>query len=86
MIKYFGEGLLGPLPPGPKPISQWHRWQDSIQSTYILYIGAGAVAAGGIISLVRSMPISGAVLKEALRICVAVRLPEPLPPTDQDLR
>src|SRR5687767_16027245 len=54
MIKYFGEGLLGPLAPGTRPISQMAiDGGNSIQSTYILYIGAGAVAAGGIISLVR---------------------------------
>ena len=29
---------------------------DDIRSAYILYIGAGAVAAGGIISLLRSLP------------------------------
>ena len=57
MIKYFGEFLLNPLPPGTKPISQMAiEGADSIQSTYILYIGAGAVAAGGIISLGRSLP------------------------------
>ncbi len=67
MIKYFGEGLLGPLPPGTKPISQMAiDGKDSIQSTYILYIGAGAVAAGGIISLVRSMPIIWSGLKGGL--------------------
>jgi putative OPT family oligopeptide transporter len=67
MIKYFGEGLLGPLPPGTKPISQMAiDGGDSIQSTYILYIGAGAVAAGGIISLVRSLPIIWSGLKGGL--------------------
>ena len=40
--------------------------KDSIQSTYILYIGAGAVAAGGIISLVRSMPIIWSGIKGGL--------------------
>ena len=29
---------------------------DDIRGAYVLYIGAGAVAAGGIISLVRSLP------------------------------
>ena len=67
MIKYFGEGLIGPLPPGNKAISQMAiDGKDSIQSTYILYIGAGAVAAGGIISLVRSMPIIWSGLKGGL--------------------
>ncbi|HEY5884911.1 MAG TPA: oligopeptide transporter, OPT family [Pyrinomonadaceae bacterium] len=67
MIKYFGEGLLGPLAPGTKPISQMAiDGGNSIQSTYILYIGAGAVAAGGIISLVRSLPIIWSGLKGGL--------------------
>src|SRR5918995_1099283 len=67
MIKYFGEGLLGPLAPGTKPISQMAiEGSNSIQSTYILYIGAGAVAAGGIISLVRSLPIIWSGLKGGL--------------------
>lgn len=40
--------------PGTVPISQMDYW--SIWSTYIRYIGAGAVATGGIISLVKSIP------------------------------
>ena len=67
MIKYFGEGLLDPVAPGTKPISQMAiDGGNSIQSTYILYIGAGAVAAGGIISLVRSLPIIWSGLKGGL--------------------
>jgi len=55
LIKFFGEGLVGPLPPGQKPISAMSP--SEIRGAYVLYIGAGAVAAGGIISLLRSMPI-----------------------------
>ena len=55
LIKVFGEGIPGPLAPGSVPI---HTMSPSqIRSAYILYIGAGAVAAGGIISLMRSLPI-----------------------------
>jgi putative OPT family oligopeptide transporter len=55
-IKYFGGGLLEPLAPETaKTISAMSVSQ--IQKAYILYIGAGAVAAGGIISLIRSLPI-----------------------------
>jgi putative OPT family oligopeptide transporter len=58
LIRYFGEGLTVPLAPGTIPISEMGiEGASSIQSTYILYIGAGAVAAGGIISLFRSLPI-----------------------------
>lgn len=54
LIKFFGEGLGGVLAPGTKPIAEMSPGQ--IRGAYILYIGAGAVAAGGIISLVRSLP------------------------------
>jgi putative OPT family oligopeptide transporter len=53
-IKFFGEGMAGPLAPGTVPISQMDPGQ--IRGAYVLYIGAGAVAAGGIISLFRSLP------------------------------
>jgi putative OPT family oligopeptide transporter len=55
-IKYFGSGLGAPLAPETA-----HTIADmtvgQVQKAYILYIGAGAVAAGGIISLFRSLPI-----------------------------
>lgn len=53
-IVLFGSGLTEPLYPGKVPISQMSIgdiWHD-----YVLYIGAGAVAAGGIISMIQSMP------------------------------
>ena len=55
IIKFFGEGLNVVLPPGTKLIASMSP--SDIRSAYILYIGAGAVAAGGIISLMRSLPI-----------------------------
>ncbi|MDB6170313.1 MAG: oligopeptide transporter protein [Verrucomicrobia bacterium] len=54
LIKFFGDSIPGPLAPGLIPISDMGPGQ--IRTAYILYIGAGAVAAGGIISLVQSMP------------------------------
>lgn len=53
-IKFFGDNVTGPLAPGTIPINQ--MGPDDIREAYILYIGAGAVAAGGIISLFRSLP------------------------------
>ncbi|MGA2865582.1 MAG: oligopeptide transporter, OPT family [Verrucomicrobiota bacterium] len=55
LIEFFGEGLGGVLAPGSKPIAAMSP--EEIRSEYVLYIGAGAVAAGGIISLLRSLPI-----------------------------
>ena len=54
MIKFFGEGLTSALAPGTIPIKDMSP--GDIRGKYILYIGAGAVAAGGIISLLRSGP------------------------------
>jgi len=53
-IKFFGEGMTSALAPGTVPISEMSP--NAIRSAYVLYIGAGAVAAGGIISLFRSLP------------------------------
>src|SRR3990172_1153216 len=53
-IVLFGSGRASPLFPAEKPISQMsvgEIWHD-----YVLYIGAGAVAAGGIISMLQSLP------------------------------
>lgn len=55
MIKFFGSPIPGILPPGTKPIAQ--MGPDEIRGAYVLYIGAGAVAAGGIISVFRSLPM-----------------------------
>jgi len=54
IIKLFGDGLAEPLFPGTKLISEMSIHE--IWRNYVLYIGAGAVATGGIISLVRSLP------------------------------
>jgi putative OPT family oligopeptide transporter len=55
MIVFFGEGLTSPLEPGTMLISEMK--QSDIRSSYILYIGAGAVATGGIISMLKALPI-----------------------------
>lgn len=64
LIKFFGQGLSSPLAPGTVPISAMDPGQ--IRSAYVLYIGAGAVAAGGIISLVRALPLIWRGLKQGL--------------------
>jgi putative OPT family oligopeptide transporter len=53
-IKLFGGVSGGIVPPGTMPIAQ--MTPDDVRDAYVLYIGAGAVAAGGIISLLRSLP------------------------------
>jgi putative OPT family oligopeptide transporter len=65
LIKFFGDAIPGALAPGTIPIRDMSP--DQIRGAYILYIGAGAVAAGGIISLGRSIPIIWSGIKEGLR-------------------
>jgi putative OPT family oligopeptide transporter len=55
MIKYFGGALTSPLAPElTRTIAEMSPGQ--IRGAYILYIGAGAVAMGGMISLAKSLP------------------------------
>lgn len=85
-IKYFGGGWITPLAP-----ETTHLIKDmsvtQIQKGYILYIGAGAVAAGGIISLFRSLPVIWSGLKGGLADLrrSGAGGNENAPRTDQDL-
>ncbi|AWI09010.1 putative OPT family oligopeptide transporter [Ereboglobus sp. PH5-5] len=57
LIKFFGDGINGIVEPGTIPISEMPiEGANSIRDAYILYIGAGAVASAGIISMVQAMP------------------------------
>jgi putative OPT family oligopeptide transporter len=83
-IKFFGENVQGVLPPGTIPIREMDHYQ--IYNAYILYIGAGAVAAGDIISLCRSLPTIWHGLKEGLKdLRGGQAAAGALPRTDQDL-
>ncbi|HEY6330430.1 MAG TPA: oligopeptide transporter, OPT family [Blastocatellia bacterium] len=84
-IKFFGQHSTAIVPPGDVPISE--MGPSAIRSAYILYIGAGAVAAGGIISLFRSLPIIWHGLKEGLRDMSGAKGAATLdaPRTEQDL-
>ena len=53
-IALFGEGRATPLYPSTVLISEMEP--GDLWNRYIRYIGAGAVAAGGIINLLRALP------------------------------
>ena len=65
MIKFFGDALTVPISPGTQLIST--MGPDQIRGAYVLYIGAGAVAAGGLISLLRALPTIWRSLTAGLR-------------------
>ena len=54
-IAFFGENATEPVVPGTVPIAKMSP--KDIRDDYILYIGAGAVAAGGIISMFQALPL-----------------------------
>ena len=57
LIVVFGENII--LYPGTAPIGEIYLTSGAsgIWSSYIRYIGAGALACGGIISLIKSLPL-----------------------------
>ncbi len=57
LIVLFGENIM--LYPGSMPIGEMYAegGASAIWGSYIRYIGAGALAAGGIISLIKSLPL-----------------------------
>lgn len=62
LIALFGADLT--IFPASVPVSQLSP--DGIWSNYIRYIGAGAVAAGGIMSLIKNLPLIVKTFREAL--------------------
>ena len=57
LIKFFGEGLVTGLFPADVTATIASMDAETIYKTYVRYIGAGAVATGGIISLCCAMPL-----------------------------
>lgn len=57
LIVLFGADMI--MYPGTAPISEMYAsgGASAIWSSYIRYVGAGALAAGGIISLIKSLPL-----------------------------
>lgn len=66
IVSFGGDTVLYP---GSNTIAQMYAAQGAevIWSSYIRYIGAGAVAAGGIISLVKSMPLITATFVKTIK-------------------
>ncbi|MBQ7925848.1 MAG: oligopeptide transporter, OPT family [Lachnospiraceae bacterium] len=66
-IVLFGESLI--LYPGTAPIGEIFAADGAggIWGTYIRYIGAGALACGGIISLIKSLPLIVRTFRDAIK-------------------
>lgn len=85
-IKLFGSTAAAPIYPAATLIRDMTA--DEVWHQYVLYIGAGAVAAGGIVSLARALPtIAGGALRglAGLRGARSDGATGPRPRTDRDL-
>ncbi len=63
LISLFGGEAV--IFPGSDPISTLGPWD--LWGTYVRYIGAGAVAAGGILSLIKSLPLIIKTFSQAMK-------------------
>ncbi|HJA67297.1 oligopeptide transporter, OPT family [Lachnoclostridium sp. An169] len=81
MIALFGGDQI--LFPASKPISE--LTPDLLWTNYIKYIGAGAVAAGGIISLIKSFPLIVRTFKQAMASMSRNHAQKKVLRTEQDL-
>jgi putative OPT family oligopeptide transporter len=86
-IRFFGDGLPKPLYPGMKVIAELN--EEELAKTYVLYIGAGAVAAGGIICVFRALPLIVGSIRSGLRDVRGLRhdgrSAGAIPRTDRDI-
>lgn len=72
-IAMFGGHLTTPLYPATEMLIRDMSPND-MRSAYVLYIGAGAVATGGIVSLIRALPTIASAFAGGLRTFRASRL------------
>lgn len=76
LIAYFGAGLTTPIQPAPGPISTLSP--IDLWDYYLRYIGAGAVAFGGLVGLAKALPT----IVESIKVAVSeMRSREKIPQT-----
>lgn len=83
IIKLFGSGLTEPFAPATTALISEMNSQ-ALWGSYIRYIGAGAVAAAGIISLIKSLPMIASTFMDAMKDLKGGRQASSLR-TDQDI-
>jgi putative OPT family oligopeptide transporter len=87
MIDYFGAGLPGPLTPEEQRTIGDMQAGELGSSLYVRYIGAGAVAMGGILSMLNALPLIVASIRGSLRDLRGDRAGEgrAVPRTERDM-
>jgi putative OPT family oligopeptide transporter len=82
LIYFFGKELNGPVYPGLVPIAQ--MGPSDLWATYIKPMGAGAVAAAGLITLIKTMPTIFGALTTGLKTMRAGAAAETKPVRTED--
>jgi putative OPT family oligopeptide transporter len=94
LIKYVGDDRTAPLAPAEKSGEESGLIKDmdtdALRGSYIIYIGAGAVATGGIVSMFQALPLIITAFGHALRDLRASKEsngngPREVPRTERDL-
>ncbi|PTX59117.1 putative OPT family oligopeptide transporter [Melghirimyces profundicolus] len=83
MIGFFGAGTEQTIFPAEKPIRQLDAW--GIWKGYITYIGAGAVAVAGVITLIKTLPTLVQSIQATARSFQGDQLSGGLERTDRDI-
>jgi putative OPT family oligopeptide transporter len=65
LIAILGDTMTSALPPGGKPIGDMSF--NEIRLSYVRYIGAGAVAAAGLITLIKTLPTIVSAFRESFK-------------------
>lgn len=83
MISFFGSGATEVIFPAGDLIKNLGAWD--IWGNYLRYIGAGAVATGGIISLIKALPIIASSVKDVFKGFKNNKVVGEVERTDKDL-
>jgi putative OPT family oligopeptide transporter len=83
LISFIGDALPGMLKPGAKLISQMSP--SEIRAGYVRYIGAGAVAAAGLITLIRTLPTIVSAFRDSFKSLSDIKSGVAQKRTDRDI-
>jgi putative OPT family oligopeptide transporter len=85
LVAIFGDALSLPLKPGLGETLIRDMSPDQIRAGYIRYIGAGAVAAGGLITLIKTLPTIVSALRESFGNLRDLKAGKVLSRTERDI-
>jgi putative OPT family oligopeptide transporter len=83
LISVLGDGLTTILPPGRKLLSEMSF--NEVRLGYVRFIGAGAVAAAGLITLIKTLPTIVAAFRESFKSLRALKSGQQPTRTERDI-